>query len=69
MKKLLLLVGVSVGFVVGSRAGKAPYQRLRNTLREVAGRPEVKQAVDAASEKWMTSPTRSAQRFRKRRRR
>jgi hypothetical protein len=51
MKKLLLLAGVAVGFVVGSRAGKAPYERLRGTLREVAGRPEVQQAVDAASAK------------------
>jgi hypothetical protein len=51
MKKLLLLVGVGVGFILGSRAGKEPYQRLENTLRELSGRPEVKQAVDAASEK------------------
>jgi hypothetical protein len=51
MKKLLLLVGVGIGFIIGSRAGKEPYQRLENTLRELAGRPEVKQAVEATSDK------------------
>jgi hypothetical protein len=51
MKKLLLLAGVGIGFIVGSRAGKEPYQRLQNTLRELAGRPEVTQAVAAASDR------------------
>jgi tryptophan synthase beta subunit len=51
MKKLLVLVGIGIGFVVGSRAGKAPYARLTRTWREVTGRPEVKQVVDAVADK------------------
>jgi hypothetical protein len=51
MKKLWLLVGAAIGFVLGSRAGRAPYERLESKAREVAGRPDVKHAVDAASEK------------------
>jgi hypothetical protein len=51
MKKLLLAVGVVVGFVLGSRAGREPYERLESKAREVAGRPEVKRALDSASDK------------------
>jgi hypothetical protein len=51
MNKLWLLVGAAIGFVLGSRAGRAPYERLESKAREVAGRPDVKHAVDAASDK------------------
>ncbi len=51
MKKLLLLVGVAIGFVLGSRAGRTPYERLEAQLRQLAGRPEVRGAVDAAFDK------------------
>jgi hypothetical protein len=51
MKKLLLLVGVAAGFVWGSRSGRAPYERLESRAREIAGRPAIKHAVDAASDK------------------
>jgi tryptophan synthase beta subunit len=51
MKKLLIIVGVGVAFVVGSRAGKVPYDRLKRNWRAVTGRSEVKQVVDAVSDK------------------
>ena len=51
MKKLLLLVGVAVGFVLGSKMGREPYERMEAQLRQLAGRPEVKDAVDAVSDK------------------
>lgn len=51
MKKLLLLLGIGVGFVAGSRAGKAPYEKLMNTLRGVTGRPEVENVVATVSQK------------------
>jgi hypothetical protein len=47
MKKLLVLLGIGVGIVVGLRFGRAPYEKLRDTLR----RPEVAQVVDAVSDK------------------
>jgi tRNA A37 threonylcarbamoyladenosine dehydratase len=50
MKKLLLLVGIGLGFIAGSKAGRAPYERLEEKIRQVSGRPEVKQVVDAASD-------------------
>jgi hypothetical protein len=51
MKKLLLLVGVAAGFVLGSKQGRKPYERLEAQVRQLAGRPEVKQAVNAVSDK------------------
>ncbi|MGO8863067.1 MAG: YtxH domain-containing protein [Acidimicrobiales bacterium] len=50
MKILWLLAAAAVGFVLGSRAGRAPYERLESKVREVAGRPDVRRAVDAASD-------------------
>ena len=51
MKKLWLLVGAAVGYILGSRSGRGPYERLESKARKVAGRPDVKRAVDAASDK------------------
>jgi hypothetical protein len=51
MKKAWLLLGVGLGFVLGLRAGRAPYERLKSKARELARRPEVKRVVDAASDK------------------
>jgi hypothetical protein len=50
MKKLWLLVGIGVGFVLGSKAGRKPYERLEGKIREVSGRAEVKQAADDVSD-------------------
>lgn len=51
MKKLLLLVGAAVGFVLGSKMGREPYERLEAQIRRLGGRPEVKAAVEAVSDK------------------
>jgi hypothetical protein len=52
MKKLMVLLGLGAGFMLGSRAGKAPYQQLEANVRRLVGRPEVQdtmaQARDAA---------------------
>jgi hypothetical protein len=48
MKKLLLGAGVIVGFLVGSRSGQAPYQRVQGWLRDVAKRPEVRKGMGSA---------------------
>jgi hypothetical protein len=50
MKKLLLLAGAAIGFVLGSRAGREPYNRLKRKAREVGRRPEVKHAVDSVTQ-------------------
>lgn len=48
MKKLLLLVGAGIGFVLGSRAGRGPYEQLDGQARKFLGRPTVQQRLDAA---------------------
>jgi hypothetical protein len=51
MKRFLavLATGVVVGFVLGSRAGRAPYERLEASVSEVTGRDQVGAAADSAS--------------------
>jgi hypothetical protein len=51
MKKLALLVGIAIGFVLGSKQGRGPYERLEAQVRQLAGRPAVQQTVDAVSDK------------------
>ncbi len=45
MKKWILLFGVAVGFVLGSRAGRGPYKQIEGKVREVGARPEVQKAI------------------------
>jgi hypothetical protein len=51
MKKLPLLVGAAVGFVIGSKMGPGPYERLETQIRQFARRAEVKDAVLAVTDK------------------
>jgi len=58
MKKLLVFVGtgIGIGYLLGSRAGRDPYERLEGGVRNFAGRPEVHDRLDAAqraaSQQW-----------------
>ena len=45
MRKSTFLLGVGVGFLLGSRAGRGPYQQLESRVREISQRPEVKSTV------------------------
>lgn len=51
MKKFLAVLGtgVGIGFVLGSRAGRRPYERLEEKVREVSGRDDVRAAAESAS--------------------
>ena len=51
MKKRWLVLGVGVAFVLGSRAGGEPYERLQSKARQRAGRSDVKQTVNTVSGK------------------
>ncbi len=46
MKKLIFLVGVGVGFLLGSKTGSGPYQELETKVRSVANRRDVQEAVE-----------------------
>jgi len=43
MKKLSLLLGVGLGFILGSKAGPRPYEQLEAKARSVTTRPEVQE--------------------------
>ena len=51
MKKFLAVLGtgVGIGFVLGSRAGRRPYERLEARIKEVSGRDDVRAAAESAS--------------------
>ncbi len=52
MMKTTFLLGAGIGFILGSRAGRGPYQQLETKVREFTRRPEVQdkagQVKDAA---------------------
>ena len=48
MKKLLLLMGAGIGFVLGSRAGRKPYEQVEREVRKFLERPEVHDRIGAA---------------------
>jgi hypothetical protein len=49
MKKVLVLLAGTVGFMLGSRAGRGPYEQVERWARQVAKRPEVRRVGDQLS--------------------
>jgi hypothetical protein len=49
MRKVFLLAGAAIGFVLGSRAGRETYDRLERAIRELAQRPEIQRATDTVT--------------------
>jgi hypothetical protein len=50
VKKLSFLLGLGIGFLLGSRAGSRPYQQLEAKVRSAARRPEVQDVVARTKE-------------------
>ena len=50
MKKLAFLIGVGVGFLLGSKAGSGPYQEIESKVRALVNRPEVRATVESTKE-------------------
>lgn len=48
MWKLTLIVGVGIGYVLGSRAGRQRYEQIAETARQIAQNPRVQDAADKA---------------------
>ena len=50
MKKFSLLFGLGSGFVAGSWAGRAPYERLETMVRNVVKQPKVQTTLHTAAD-------------------
>lgn len=50
MKKLLLAIGAAIGFVLGSRAGRRPYEQLETKVKSLTGRSSVQDAVSSTKQ-------------------
>jgi uncharacterized membrane protein len=46
--RIIFVVGVAVGFVLGARAGRERYEQLKRLARKAADNPSVQQAAAAA---------------------
>jgi hypothetical protein len=46
MKKVWFLVGLGMGFVLGSKAGSGPYEHAEAKVRSVISRPDTQDAAD-----------------------
>lgn len=49
--KLPFIIGLGAGYVLGTRAGRAQYERIKAAAARVAEKPFVRDRVDAASAK------------------
>jgi hypothetical protein len=50
VRKITLLVGGIAGFLIGSYAGRGPYERVEAWARQLRGRPEVQRVADQVTE-------------------
>ena len=50
MKKLTLLAGVAVGYVLGTRAGRERYEQIKSGASRLAQNPKVQAAAGKAQE-------------------
>ncbi|MGD0808718.1 MAG: hypothetical protein ABSA91_03310 [Acidimicrobiales bacterium] len=50
MRKIALLLGGIAGFLLGSYAGRGPYERVAALARQLRGRPEVQRVADQVTE-------------------
>jgi hypothetical protein len=50
MKKTSLLIGVAIGYVLGSRAGRERYEQIKSGAAKVAQNPTVQDAVGKAQD-------------------
>jgi uncharacterized protein (UPF0333 family) len=50
MKKLILLLGIAIGYVAGSAAGRERYEQIRSVTRRVKDNPQVQAGAAKAAE-------------------
>ena len=60
MKRILLLAGIGVGYVLGARAGRDRYEQIRTTARRLAADPRVQSAKGKAQDAVATQAAAAA---------
>src|SRR5579864_1612349 len=50
MKKLMFLVGLAVGFILGSRTGRGPYEQLETAVHQAINQPKVQNTLQSAAD-------------------
>ncbi|MGW7438888.1 YtxH domain-containing protein [Streptomyces sp. NPDC054849] len=48
--KVTFVVGLTLGYVLGSRAGRERYEKLKKSAREIAQNPAVRNAAESAGQ-------------------
>jgi hypothetical protein len=48
--KLIFVAGLALGFVVGTRAGREQYERMKKSARRVAQNPAVRNVAESAAQ-------------------
>ncbi|CAM5725024.1 hypothetical protein SFUMM280S_07560 [Streptomyces fumanus] len=56
--RLTFVVGLAVGYVLGTRSGRERYEQLKKTARQVAQNPAVRNTAESPRSRAGTSPTR-----------
>ncbi|MEU5974134.1 YtxH domain-containing protein [Streptomyces sp. NPDC047315] len=47
--KLTFVVGLAIGYVIGTRAGRERYEQMKKSVREFSQNPAVRNAAEAAA--------------------
>lgn len=50
MKKMSLLIGIGIGYVLGTRAGRERYEQIRSGAQKIAANPTVHTAATRVQE-------------------
>ncbi|MFJ3902384.1 YtxH domain-containing protein [Streptomyces sp. NPDC090025] len=48
--KLVFVAGLGLGFVIGTRAGREVYERMKKSAKQVAENPAVRNAAESAAQ-------------------
>ncbi|WP_394434358.1 YtxH domain-containing protein [Streptomyces sp. SGAir0957] len=52
--RLTFIAGLALGYVLGTRAGRERYEKLKKTAREVAQNPAVRNTAESAAQQTRT---------------
>ena len=58
--RLTFAAGLAVGYVLGTRAGRERYERLRQTAQRFAANPAVRNATDSAAQTGREAASKAA---------